>query len=148
MTQVFERERELHRDVADAVGEARPDVEVLAVELGGPELLWVYIDHAEGVDHALCEEVTGLLNAFRTDFTLNVSSPGLDRPLRMPAHFANVQGQRVSLRTAVPIEGRKRFKGEVLDASEQSVTVVTADGQTVEVPYEKIVRGNLIDEGR
>ncbi len=148
MTQVFERERELHRDVADAVREARPDVEVLAVELGGPELLWIYIDHPEGVDHALCEEVTGLLTAFRTDFTLNVSSPGLDRPLRLPAHFADVQGQRVSLRTAVPIEGRKRFKGEVLDAAAQSVTVVTADGQTVEVPYETIVRGNLIDEGR
>ena len=123
-----------------------PGVEVLAVELSGPERFCVYVDHPTGVDHALCERVTGLLRGYLDRFTVDVSSPGLERPLRKPAHFANVVGRRVAIRTAAEIHGRKRFRGELVAAGDASVTV-DAGGDSFDIPYDAIVRGNLIDEG-
>ena len=148
MAQVHEKERELTREVADAVERRLPDVEVLAVELGGPELLWIYIDHPNGVDHALCERVTGVLNDYRRTYTLNVSSPGSDRPVRTREHFERAVGRRAAIRTATEISGRKRFRGEVVTAGDREVTLAVGDGERVGVPYGAIVRGNLIGEGR
>jgi ribosome maturation factor RimP len=145
--QVYERERQLHREVAEAVESRLPEVEVLAVELGGPELLRVFIDSPRGVDHALCERVTGVLRSYLDRYALEVSSPGLERPLRKPAHFEGAVGRRVALRTGTEIAGRKRFRGQVVKAGPNNVTVAAGDDE-VEVPYEAIVRGNLIDEGR
>jgi ribosome maturation factor RimP len=147
MTQVYEKERELHREVAETVQSRVPDVEVLAVELGGPERLCVYIDHPEGVDHALCERVTGVLKAYLEHYRLDVSSPGIERPLRTRAHFAHAVGRKVAVRTAVEIEGRKRIRGEVVDAGEREATIAVGSDR-VGVPYEAIVRGNLIEERR
>jgi ribosome maturation factor RimP len=123
-----------------------PDVEVLAAELSGPERLTVYIDRPGGVDHALCERVTDVLRSYLNHYTLDVSSPGLERPLRTPRHFANVVGRRAAIRTSTEIAGRKRFRGEVLAADEREVTLATG-GDRVDIPYEAIARGNLIDEG-
>jgi ribosome maturation factor RimP len=144
--QVYEKERQLHREVAATVEDRLPDVEVLAVELGGPERLTVFIDHPQGVDHALCERVTNALRHYLDRYTLEVSSPGLERPLREPRHFAGVVGRRVAIRTAHEVGGRKRFRGEVVEASERELTLAAGDGR-VEIPYEAIARGNLIDEG-
>ncbi len=147
MTQVYEKERELHREVAEAVQDRLPDVDVLAVELGGRDRLAVYIDHPNGVDHALCERVTGALRGYLDRYSLEVSSPGLERPVRRRAHFEGALGRRVSVRTASEIGGRKRFRGQVVAAGEGQVTLETGEGR-VDVPYEEIVRGNLIEEGR
>jgi ribosome maturation factor RimP len=143
---VYEKERELYREVAATVESRLPDVEVLAVELGGPDRLTVYVDHPQGVDHALCERVTGELRHYLERYTLDVSSPGLERPLRTPRHFAGVVGRKVALRTTHEVDGRKRFRGEVVAASEQEVTL-EAGGERVGIPYEAIARGNLVDEG-
>jgi ribosome maturation factor RimP len=143
---VYEKERQLHRDVAATVEGRLPDVEVLAVELGGPDRVCVYIDHPSGVDHALCERVTGVLRHYLDHYTLDVSSPGLDRPLRTREHFSDVIGRRVGLKTTHELAGRRRFRGDVLAASELAVTLESGGGQ-IEVPYEAIARGNLIDEG-
>jgi ribosome maturation factor RimP len=147
MTQVYEKERELHREVAETVQARLPDVDVLAVELAGPDRLAVYVDHPDGVDHALCERVTGVLRGYLDRYSLEVSSPGLERPVRRRAHFESVLGRRVSVRTQSEIAGRRRFRGEVVAAGEGEVTLETGDGR-VEVPYDEIVRGNLIQEGR
>jgi ribosome maturation factor RimP len=147
MTQVYEKERELHREVAETVQARLPDVDVLAVELAGPDRLAVYVDHPDGVDHALCERVTGVLRGYLDRYSLDVSSPGLERPVRRRAHFESVLGRRVSVRTQSEIAGRRRFRGEVVAAGEGEVTLETGDGR-VEVPYDEIVRGNLIQEGR
>jgi ribosome maturation factor RimP len=147
MTQVHEKERQLHREVAETVEARIPEIEVLAVELGGPEHITVYVDHPKGVDHALCERVTSELRSYLEHYRVDVSSPGFERPLRTREHFANATGRRVALRTDAEIAGRKRFRGEVLDAGERDVTVVVG-GEQVQVPYESIVRGNLIEEGR
>jgi ribosome maturation factor RimP len=144
--QVYERERQIQREVAATVEERLPDVEVLAAELSGPERLTVYIDHPGGVDHALCEQVTDVLRSYLNHYTLDVSSPGLERPLRTPAHFGGVLGRRAAVRTSTEIAGRKRFRGEVVAVDEREVTLATGGGR-VAIPYEAIARGNLIDEG-
>jgi ribosome maturation factor RimP len=144
--QVYEKERELHRDVAATVEDRLPGVEVLAVELAGPERLVVYVDHPDGVDHALCERVTDTLRDYLNNYTLDVSSPGFERPLRTPQHFAGVVGRRAAIRTSREVSGRKRFRGEVVGAGDREVTIAAGD-QQVEIPYEAIARGNLIDEG-
>ena len=143
MAEVYEQERQLTREVAQRVEDGLQGVEVLAVELGGPERFTVFIDHPTGVDHALCERVTNLLRGYLDRYTVDVSSPGIDRPLRKPAHFRNVTGRKVSLRT----EGRKRFKATVVEADEDSLTIAVGDDDRLKLPYEAIVRANLIDEG-
>ena len=147
MTQVHERERQLHREVAETVQNRLPEVDVLAVELSGPERLCVYIDHPNGVDHALCENVTNALRSYLDRYSLEVSSPGFERPLRTREHFAGAVGRTVSLRTDVEVSGRKRFRGEVVEAGQDEATIEVGD-ERFEVPYDAIVRGNLIEEGR
>jgi ribosome maturation factor RimP len=147
LTQVHEKERQLHREVADTVESRIPDLEVLAVELGGPEHITVYVDHPSGVDHALCERVTNELRPYLESYRVDVSSPGFERPLRTREHFEVAVGRRAALRTDVEVAGRKRFRGEIVDAGERGATISVGD-ERVEVPYEAIVRGNLIEEGR
>ena len=146
MEGVHTKERQLEQELAGRIEQRVPGTEVLAVELLGPERFCVYIDHPKGVDHALCERVTRELDDYRRKYTVDVSSPGIERPLRKPEHFERFVGRRVALRTAAEIAGRKRFKGELIGADEQAVHLAT-EPKPVDIPYEQIVRGNLIDEG-
>jgi ribosome maturation factor RimP len=147
MTSTFTRERTLQEEIAPAVESRVPGVAVLAVELLSPSRFCVYIDHPAGVDHALCERVTRVLDDYRSDYTIDVSSPGPERPLRKPSHFESAIGRRVAVRIDRALDGGKnRFKGEVVDAAEGAVTLATA-GDKLRIPYESIVRANLIDEG-
>ena len=139
MPTTFEKERQLQDDIASRVEHDLPGVDVLAVELLSPSRFCVFVDHPDGVDHALCERVTDLLRDYLRDYGIEVSSPGLDRPLRRQEHFAAARGHRVKLRTT----GTK-LRGEVLAANEQSVTVAASDGAETEIPYGEIVRANLI----
>ena len=141
MANVHDREKSLAREIAQAVEPTVPGIEVLAVELSGPEQFTVYVDHPQGVDHQLCARVTDVLRGYLDRYTVDVSSPGLARPVRKREHFANAVGRRVSLRTPE----RKRLRGEVVLAGECAVTVRAGDGE-LEIPYDDIIRGNLIDE--
>jgi ribosome maturation factor RimP len=141
MAATHDKERQLAREIAPKIEGALPGTEVLAVELTSPERFTVYVDHAQGVDHALCERVTNILRDYLREYSVDVSSPGLERPVRTPAHFRNAVGRRVALRT----NERNRVRGEVVAAGERSVTVKT-NGESVDVPYDAIVRGNLIQE--
>jgi ribosome maturation factor RimP len=139
MPTTFEKERQLQEEIAPRVERDLPGVDVLAVELVTPSRFRVYVDHPEGVDHALCERVTDVLRDYLREYGVEVSSPGLDRPLRRQEHFEAMQGRQVRVRTT----GRK-LRGEVLSAGEQSVTVAAQDGAATEIPYREIVRANLI----
>jgi ribosome maturation factor RimP len=147
MTTMYARERTLQDEIAPAVERGLPGVEVLADELLSPSRFCVYVDHAEGVDHALCERVTNVLRGYLQDYTVEVSSPGPERPLRTREHFALAVGRRVSIRTGEEVEGRKRFRGRVAAAGAGAVTLEVPGAQPLEIRYDTIVRGNLIDEG-
>jgi len=139
-------ERTLSRDITPVVERAVPGVEVLAVELLSPSRFCVYVDHAGGVDHALCARVTDVLSSYRTDYTIDVSSPGLDRPLRRPQQFRAAIGHPVQIKTSEQIAGKNRFRGTVVAATDRSTRIAVGEKE-LDIPYEQIVRGNLIDEG-
>ena len=145
MSTTFAKERTLQDEIAPAVESRVPGVEVLAVELPSPNRIRVYIDHEDGVDHALCERVTYALDAYRSDYAIEVSSPGPDRPLRKPEHFADAVGARVSVR----VEGgrKNRYRGLLTEAGDDTITLEAGDAGEIHIPYEAIVRANLIDEG-
>lgn len=145
MSTTYAREKTLQDEIAPAVESRVPGVEVLAVELLSPTRFCVYIDHADGVDHALCERVTYVLDAYRADYTIDVSSPGPERPLRKPEHFAGAVGHTVAVRS----EGGKkqRRRGRLTAADDESITLETGDAGEIRIPYDAIVRANLIDEG-
>lgn len=147
MAALYAKERTLQEEIAPAVEDRLPGVEVLAVELLAPSRFRVYVDHPEGVDHALCARVTDVLRPYLESFTVEVSSPGPERPLRKPDHFASALGRRVAVRTNPELgAARNRLRGEVLAADDDAVTLAVG-GQELRVPYDAIVRGNLIDEG-
>jgi ribosome maturation factor RimP len=142
MASVHDKERVLEREISGKVEEALPGVEVLAVELSGPERFTVYVDReGKAVDLALCEQVTRVLSDYLREYGIDVSSPGPERPLRKPEHFQRALGRRVKLKTAE----RAKLRGEVKRADENTVTVA-ADGGDIDIPYDQIVRGNLIYE--
>ena len=141
MPGIHDKERTLERDISGKVEQALPRVEVLAVELTGPERFTVYVDReGKAVDIALCEQVTRLLSDYLREYDIDVSSPGPERPLRKPEHFQRALGRQVKLKTE-----RRKLRGEVTRADGEAVTVA-ADGDEIDIPYEQIVRGNLIEE--
>src|SRR6059036_793533 len=102
---------------------AEPDVEVLLAERVAAERVRVVLDHPNGVDLALCERVTNHLRDLLVDYSLEVSSPGPERPLVKPEHFRRFVGRRVRVRTRSDHEGRKSFTGELVGATDDQVTV-------------------------
>ena len=142
MASVYEKERTLEREISGRVAEALPGVEVLAVELTGPERFTVFVDReGEAVDLALCEQVTRLLSDYLREYGIDVSSPGPERPVRKPEHFQRALGRQVKLKT----EKRTKVRGEIKRADDVAVTLAAESGE-VAIPYEEIVRGNLIYE--
>jgi ribosome maturation factor RimP len=133
---VRQKEKQLERDIRARVEGALDGVEVLAVELQSPGHFTVYVDHPAGVDHALCARVTDMLRDYLREYAVDVSSPGIARPLRRPEHFAGVVGRRVKLRTR-----ERRLTGELVSVGDDRVKV-----DETEIPYDDIVRANLIDE--
>jgi ribosome maturation factor RimP len=127
------------------LAELEPEVELLALERPATETLRLYIDHPHGVDLALCERVTGHLRDLLESYSLEVSSPGLDRPLTKPAHFRRFLGRQVRVRTREEIEGRKSFTGTLTAADERSVCVDSGAG-AVRIPLDRVRRSNLVPD--
>lgn len=143
--------RQLQREVEDRLAESEPDVEVLLAEVSGGSLLRVFIDHPDGVTVGTCERVTLALGEMRERYSVEVSSPGRERPLTKPAHFMRFTGRRARVKTAEPLadgtesDPRASFRGEIVAADERQVTVATSAG-IVAIPYAEIRRANLIED--
>ena len=119
----------------------------------------------DGVTLALCERVTALLSEERERYSLEVSSPGSERPLSKPAHFRRFVGRRARVRTRHPrpvghpadqcsaasakkLTDRKSvssFTGELVGASEDEITLAAEEG-IIAIPYSEIRRSNLVEE--
>src|SRR5271168_949678 len=148
----------LQTDIERRLAQSEPDVEVLLAEVLGGRCLRVYVDHPDGVTLALCERVTALLSEERERYSLEVSSPGSERPLSKPAHFRRFVGRRARVRTRHPrpvghpadqrsadARPTSSFPGELVGASEDEIALA-ADGGIIAIPYSEIRRSNLIEE--
>jgi ribosome maturation factor RimP len=136
----------IQAEVEQRVAALEPDVEVLAVDLvggGRSPIVRIFLDRDEGVDLELCARVTGHLRDLRREYTVEVSSPGPERPLTKVGHYRRFMGRRVRVRTRDAIEGRSDFKGELIGADDRGVALAGEWG-TVTIPHERIRRSNLI----
>ena len=138
-------EQELETTIETRLREFDPEVELIALERPAAETLRLYIDRPGGVDLALCEAVTGALRDLLERYSLEVSSPGIDRPLTKPEHFRRFLGRRVRVRTREAIEGQRSFTGTLAEADDESV-LVAAEGEPVRIPFAGIKRSNLVGE--
>lgn len=135
-----------------------PVVEALGYECWGVEflsqgrhsLLRVYIDHANGVLVDDCEKVSrqisGVLDVedpISSEYTLEVSSPGMDRPLFTLEQFARYAGELVKIKLRSPFEGRRNFQGLLRGAEEQDVVVLVDDHEYL-LPIDLIDKANII----
>jgi ribosome maturation factor RimP len=135
----------IQAEIEGRLATAEPDVEVLLAELVGGKLVRLFIDHPQGVSLDLCERVTKLLPEVRERYALEVSSPGPQRPLSKPDHFRRYVGRRARVRTRGPLDGHTSFTGELVGASEDTVTVA-ADTGVVSIAYADIHRSNLVGD--
>jgi ribosome maturation factor RimP len=112
----------------------------------------LYIDAESGIRIEDCErvsrEVAGVLDVedpIRTAYQLEVSSPGLDRPLVKPAHYARFVGEEIKLQLSIPRGARKRFKGVIVSVSQQAVVVDTSEGR-LEFEFSEIEQARLVPD--
>ena len=136
---------ELQEQIESRLRDLDPAVELIALERPAGETLRLYIDHPNGVDLALCERVTNHLADLLESWSLEVSSPGVDRPLTKPEHFRRFMGRRVRVRTREAIEGRRSFTGTLTAADERRVRLEVGVGE-VEIPLARIRRSNLVPD--
>lgn len=136
----------------------RPAVEEVGKELLGVEfisagnqsVLRLFIDHENGINVDDCAEVSRQVGAIldvedpiSSEYNLEVSSPGVDRPLFDLAHFQAVIGETINVKISLPLNGRRKFKGK-LEAIENDTLIVVVDGQDFELVFSNIDKANLV----
>ncbi len=139
--------RMLEETIEARLRDSEPEVELIALDRPAAERLRLFIDRPVGVDLALCERVTNLLRDLLVDYSLEVSSPGPERPLTKPEHFRRFLGRRVRVRTSEEIGGRRSFTGRLAEADESHVSVDAEGDGTVSIPLDAVRRSNLLPDG-
>ncbi|WP_286232892.1 ribosome maturation factor RimP [Thalassotalea sediminis] len=139
---------EMLRPAVEAVGKELLGVEF--VSAGKHSVLRVFIDHENGINVDDCAEVSHSVGAIldvedpiSTEYSLEVSSPGLDRPLFSLAHYQEIIGETINIKLSMPLNGRRKFKG-VLETIENDTLVVVVDGESYEIIFSNIDKGNLV----
>jgi ribosome maturation factor RimP len=137
--------------IAASVAEAA-HLELVELELKGTgrnHLVRVYIDKPEGVTHEDCQQISDSLgeqieagNLIDGQYTLEVSSPGVERKLKKQRDFERFVGQKVKVHVKEPVDNKKLFEGTLTGFSEETATVETESG-AVRIPYDQIDRANL-----
>jgi len=135
-----------------------PAIEQLGFELadlelktgGRDSLLRIFIDKAEGIGIEDCEAVSRQVSAILDvedplpgNYTLEVSSPGLDRTLTKPDHFQRFMGQDVKVKLRFPLAGRRNFRGALAAADEDKIEV-EVDGELHSLPLATIESARLV----
>ena len=136
---------QLEEKIEGRLATSEPEVELVALERPASERLKLTIDTPDGVDIALCERVTSHLRDLLEEYSLEVSSPGPERPLTKPEHFQRFLGERVRVRTREEVAGHKSFTGRLTGADEESVSVDPGDGP-IAIPLNAVHRSNLVEE--
>lgn len=127
-------------------------VEIITLEIVGAKkspTIRVFIDTDHGVSfdelastQSWINDIMDSLDPFPGAYMLEVSSPGIDRPLRTPEHFRAQLGQTVVVKTNGPVEGRSNFKGTLQEVTDEQVTLVI-DDERFAIPFDAIKRANL-----
>jgi ribosome maturation factor RimP len=148
---VVERVTAAARPLAEADG-----LELVAVEYlreAGGWVIRVYLDKPGGISLDDCQRVSRQLGDLLdvedpTDhaYTLEVSSPGLDRPLVSAADFARFAGRLVRIQTEVPLGGQRRFRGRLLGIAGDTVQIEVEGARRVDIPHAAIQRARLVVE--
>ena len=138
-----------------------PVIESMGYELVGVEYqgggrhgtLRVYVDHVDGVGlddcAAISHQLSGLLDVeepIREAYDLEISSPGIDRPLFKRADFERFAGRRARIRLAAARDGRRNFAGELRPSADASVVRIRVDSEDFDLPYADIAKANLVGE--
>lgn len=131
---------------------AEKGIEIVTVEVVGARkapTIRVYIDTPDGVSFDELASAQEWINAIMDDidpfpgaYTLEVSSPGIDRPLRTPEHFDRFAGEDVQVVLRGPVNGRAKWTGELLGMRDGEVAL-SVDGERVTFPLEAIKRANV-----
>ncbi|MFM8889399.1 MAG: ribosome maturation factor RimP [Solirubrobacterales bacterium] len=132
-------------EIRSRLQQEEPDLELLSVEEAGRGSLRILIDRPEGVDLETCQRVTDLLGDLRESYSLEVSSPGPERPLTQPEHFARFEGRRAKLTTREKIDGRRNFIGTIIGSDETTVTL-GFDETVIAIPLGEIEKARLAPE--
>ncbi|MCB8915363.1 MAG: ribosome maturation factor RimP [Thermoleophilales bacterium] len=127
------------------LAEIDPEIEFLALESAGTDGLRLFIDRPGGVTLEVCQQVTDGLRDVLLDHSLEVSSPGPERPLTKPAHFERFAGRRARVTTVESQNGRRNFTGTIAEAAADGI-VLEVDGQNFEISYASIERSHLVPE--
>lgn len=150
MTGLGDKVQQLIEPVLIAMGYELVGIEFRAG--GRSSLLRVYIDHAEGIGLDDCEkvshQVSGILDVedpLPGQYTLEVSSPGFDRPLFTKEHFQRFAGARAKLRLSSPCQGRRRLDGILVEVRGGNVVIREREDQ-IEVPLAAIESARLVPE--
>lgn len=132
---------------------AREGLELVHWEMVGPKnnsVLRIFIDKPGGVTHNDCEAVSkqvGTLldveDLIPTQYLLEVSSPGVDRPLYKPADYERFAGNKVKVRTQTPVNGQRNFKGKLLGIEANLVKLQVEGGNEIEIAFDNITKGNI-----
>ncbi|HEX8185213.1 MAG TPA: ribosome maturation factor RimP [Blastocatellia bacterium] len=147
---------EVNRDAIGNIIErvaAREGLEVVHWETVGPRnnlILRIFIDKPGGVNHGDCETVSNQVSTLLDvedpipgKYTLEVSSPGVERGLYKPADYERFAGNRVKLKTSSAINGQRNFKGKLLGIAGDKVSLEADGVGPMEIPYEQIVKANI-----
>ncbi len=145
--------RDIVRDGVEALGYELVGVELLTRAQGG-HLLRVYIDRSDGIGLDDCErvshQISGVLDVedpIKSDYALEVSSPGLDRPLFEKAHFERFSGQVARVKLSAALNGRSNYKGVIVGIDGDAVLLkVEAESDAVRLPYAQIASARLVPE--
>jgi ribosome maturation factor RimP len=144
--------REAINEIIERVA-AREGLELVHWETVGPRnhfVLRIFIDKPGGVTLGDCERVSNQVGTLfdvedliPNPYTLEVSSPGIERGLYKPADYERFTGSRVKLRTAQPIDGQRNFKGVLLGISGDIVSLEADTAGRIDIPFEQIAKANI-----
>lgn len=124
-------------------------VELELAQSSGRRALRVFIDRPGGITLDDCQAVSQMLSPLldssdlvEGSYTLEVSSPGFDRPVRKPADFERFAGERIKAKSVLPVEGRKQFNGTLIGYKD-GLIAIEIDGKAYEIHIENLLRANL-----
>ena len=148
MAKFAQKLTEMLRPAVEGVGKKLLGIEYISA--GNNSVLRLFIEHENGINVDDCAEVSRQVSAILDvedpigpEYNLEVSSPGLDRPLFELAHYQAVIGETITVKLSMPLNGRRKFKGK-LEAIEKDTLIIVVDGQDYELVFSNIDKANLV----